>query len=73
MFNLFKIQITRRKTIEKVSSLQSRRFQCHNNDNNNTITNIGLLVDNSPTNGEEEVKETPKLISYTNSQSLEAL
>jgi hypothetical protein len=55
-----------------VSSLQSRRFQCHNNDNNNTITNIGLLVDNSPTNG-EEVKETPKLISYTNSQSLEAL
>lgn len=56
-----------------MSSLQSRGFQCHNNDNNNTITNIGLLVDNSPTNGEEEVKETPKLISYTNSQCLEAL
>lgn len=38
-----------------------------------SYTNIGPLIDNSSTKGEEEVKETPKLISYTISQSLEAL
>ena len=54
-------------------SLQNRQCQHHLGDNNNTAANIILLINVSFTNGKEEIKETLKLVSFSDSQGLEAL
>jgi len=42
---------------EELSSIQSKQFQYHNNDNNNIVANINLIVDVLSTNTEEEIKK----------------
>jgi hypothetical protein len=44
-----------KKNMEEVSSLQSRHFQHHLFDKNNTIATTTLPVNVSSTNGEEEI------------------
>jgi hypothetical protein len=44
-----------KKNMEEVSSLQSRHFQHHLFDKNNTIATTNLPVNVSSTNGEEEI------------------
>jgi hypothetical protein len=48
-------RIERKKNMEEVSSLQSRHFQHHLFDKNNTIATTNLRVNVSSTNGEEEI------------------
>ena len=66
-YYLFFVQLF--KIAKRCHLYQNRHFQRHNNDNN-TTSNITLLVDVSSTNGEEEIKKAPKLVPCNDSQDL---
>jgi hypothetical protein len=53
-----------------VLSLQSREFQHHFSDNNNIVASTTPCVNVLFINGEEEIKEAPKLISCNDYEGL---
>ena len=56
--------------MEEVSSLQSRHFQHHLFDKNNTTATTTLPVNVSSTNGEEEIQKAQKLVSCSDLEDI---
>lgn len=63
-------RIERKKNMEEVSSLQSRHFQHHLFDKNNTTVTTTLPVNVSSTNGEEEIQKAQKLVSCSDFEDI---